>query len=88
MRLAGHDYVYRNGGLLERHWSVRIPISPRDSIELTREFGIQSQHTVVAPFADAVRKTLEPELAAFSVWCAVIPSGTQIASELARCNVV
>jgi UDP-GlcNAc:undecaprenyl-phosphate GlcNAc-1-phosphate transferase len=69
MRLAGHNYVYRNGGRPDRSWTVRIPISTHDFIELTREFGAQSQYAVLVPFADTLRKTLEsklPTLAAMS----------------------
>ena len=65
MRLAGRSYAYRNGGAPERFWQVRIPISPQDFIQLTREFGVDAQHSVVAPFADTVRKTIEPKLAFF-----------------------
>lgn len=64
IRLGGRNYTYRNGGRTKRSWSVHIPVSPCDFIDLTRELGAES----VAPFAYAVRKTLEPKkLTAFSV---------------------
>ncbi len=65
MALAGRRFEYRNGGVPERSWMVRIPLSAADFIELTRGFEAHSQHSVVEPFADSIRKTIEPKLAGF-----------------------
>ena len=40
-------------------------MSAADFLELTREFDCDSEHSVVAPFADAVRKTMELKLPMF-----------------------
>ncbi len=65
MSLAGRMYSYRNGGVPERSWQVRIPLSDGAYVELTREFEAPSEHNVVAPYADAVRRTMEPKLGEF-----------------------
>ena len=65
MALAGRMYSYRNGGAPERSWSVRIPLSGSEFIELTREFEAPSEHNVVAPYADAVRRTIAAKLGTF-----------------------
>jgi UDP-GlcNAc:undecaprenyl-phosphate GlcNAc-1-phosphate transferase len=65
MEIDGRAYQYRNGGATERSWSVLIPISAVDFLELSRDFESDSQHSVVAPYADVVRKTMEPKLAEF-----------------------
>lgn len=69
MRLGGQAYTYRNGGVPERSWSVRIPLSPSDFIELTREFETAAQHSITASFVDTVRRTLEPKLPTFARSC-------------------
>lgn len=67
MCYAGHIYEHRNGGVPARSWSVRIPISDEDFVVLTREFEARAHYSsVVVPFADTLRKTLEPKLASFS----------------------
>ena len=65
MALAGRMYSYRTGGAPERSWSVRIPLSGSEFVELTREFEAPSEHNVVAPYADAVRRTIAPKLKHF-----------------------
>jgi UDP-GlcNAc:undecaprenyl-phosphate GlcNAc-1-phosphate transferase len=66
MSLAGRVYQYRNGGCPERSWLVRIPLSSTDFVELTREFDTPAEHSVVAPYADTVRRSMESKLADFS----------------------
>jgi hypothetical protein len=65
MSLAGRAYQYRNGGCPERSWLIRIPISSVDFVELTREFDTPAEHSVVAPYADTVRRTMEAKLDRF-----------------------
>jgi UDP-GlcNAc:undecaprenyl-phosphate GlcNAc-1-phosphate transferase len=63
MSIAGRRYEYRNGGCPQRSWQVKIPLSNHeDYIELTREFETVSEHNVVAPYADAVRRAVETKL--------------------------
>jgi len=75
MTLAGRMYSYRNGGVPERSWSVRIPLSDGSYVELTREFEAPSEHSVVAPYADALRRTIEPKLGEFDKAKAAISHG-------------
>jgi len=65
MSLAGRRYEYCNGGVPQPSWTVRIPLSAADFIELTREFGADAQHSVVAPFADSLRKAITPKIDTF-----------------------
>jgi UDP-GlcNAc:undecaprenyl-phosphate GlcNAc-1-phosphate transferase len=64
MTLAGRRYEYCNGGLPQPSWTVRIPLSERDFVELTREFD-SNAHSAVAPFADSIRKTIGPKVPGF-----------------------
>lgn len=66
MRLAGRSYRYRNGGSPTHSWSVRIPISDQDFVELTREFGSDCQHSLIPQFAESLRKTLDPKMSTFT----------------------
>jgi UDP-GlcNAc:undecaprenyl-phosphate/decaprenyl-phosphate GlcNAc-1-phosphate transferase len=66
MTLAGRKYESSNSLGATRLWNVRIPISDWDYLELTRAFHSPVQTAAVAPFADILRKTLEPKLTAFS----------------------
>ena len=65
MLLAGRKYSSPDGAAAERSWNIRIPISDRDYVELTRPFDVPVQTAVVAPLADILRKTLEPKLPRF-----------------------
>jgi len=65
MSLAGRVYHYRNGGCPERSWLIRISLSSADFVELTREFDTPAEHSVVAPYADTVRRTMEAKLVSF-----------------------
>ena len=49
----------------DQSWKVRIPLSEADFIALTRPFGDNSGHNVVAPYAECVRRLLGPKLAGF-----------------------
>jgi hypothetical protein len=62
MSLAGRRYQHCNGGVPEPSWQVMIPLSARDFIELTRAFEAASEHSVVAHYADSVRKLIQPKL--------------------------
>jgi hypothetical protein len=75
MSLAGRVYRYRNGGCPERSWLIRIPLSSTDFVELTREFDTPAEHSVVAPYADTVRRTMETKLAAFPHEHAMVAAG-------------
>jgi hypothetical protein len=67
MQLAGHSYV-ENGAAPDalRAWRLQIPLSGGDYVRLTREFGPNPQHNVVASFADVLRRSLESKLSTFS----------------------
>jgi UDP-GlcNAc:undecaprenyl-phosphate GlcNAc-1-phosphate transferase len=67
MQLAGHSYV-DDGATPDafRAWRLQIPLSGGDYVRLTREFGPNPQHNVVASFADVLRKTLESKLLGFA----------------------
>ena len=63
MSLAGHRYEYRNGGRPDRSWQVKIPLSiHQDYIELTREFDSTPEHNLIAPYADALRRSIETKM--------------------------
>ena len=66
MMLAGRKYECPNGTATGRFWNVRIPISDTDYLQLTRAFDTPVQTAAVAPFADVLRKTLEPKLTGFA----------------------
>jgi UDP-GlcNAc:undecaprenyl-phosphate/decaprenyl-phosphate GlcNAc-1-phosphate transferase len=57
MQLAGHSYL-ENGAAPDavRAWRLQIPLSGGDYVRLTREFGPNPQHNVVASFADVLRR--------------------------------
>jgi UDP-GlcNAc:undecaprenyl-phosphate/decaprenyl-phosphate GlcNAc-1-phosphate transferase len=59
MQLAGRNYkdVTVQPGAF-RTWRLEIPLSDADYVHLTREFGPNPQHNVVASFADVLRKVL------------------------------
>ena len=65
MALAGRIYRYRNGGQRNRSWQVRIPLSPSEFIQLTREYDTPAQHSLIAPYADSVRRILDHKLVMF-----------------------
>jgi UDP-GlcNAc:undecaprenyl-phosphate GlcNAc-1-phosphate transferase len=65
MSLAGRLYRCRNGGSFERSWHVRIPLSQSEFVQLTREYDTPSQHSLIAPYADSVRRILDPKLVSF-----------------------
>ena len=67
MQLAGHSYVDDSAPPdAFRAWRLQIPLSGGDYVRLTREFGPNPQHNVVASFADVLRTTLESKLPRFS----------------------
>ncbi len=49
----------------DQAWKVRIPLSEADFIALTRPFGDHTGHNVIAPYAECVRRLMEPKLANF-----------------------
>jgi UDP-GlcNAc:undecaprenyl-phosphate GlcNAc-1-phosphate transferase len=59
----GAAHAGAEGG--DQSWRVRIPLSEADFIALTRPFGDHSGHNVIAPYAECVRRLMEPKLAAF-----------------------
>jgi hypothetical protein len=66
MLLAGRKYESPNGLAASRLWTIRIPISDWDYLELKRAFDNPVQTAAVAPFADILRNTLEPKLTALA----------------------
>jgi UDP-GlcNAc:undecaprenyl-phosphate GlcNAc-1-phosphate transferase len=77
MQLAGQKYVDEIAQSdASRAWRVEIPLSEDDYVRLTREFGPNPQHNVVAPFANVLRKTLESKLSTFS------PVDSSVSSDL------
>ncbi len=77
MQLAGHKYVDEvTQSDASRAWRVELPLSEDDYVHLTREFGPNPQHNVVAPFANVLRKTLESKLSTFS------PANSALSSDL------
>jgi hypothetical protein len=85
MRLAGRNYIEQpNDPPAGRSWRVEIPLSESDYVHLTRQCGNDAKHTVVAPFADVLRKTLESKLPAFTppqLPCPPEPQRTEAAPE-------
>jgi UDP-GlcNAc:undecaprenyl-phosphate GlcNAc-1-phosphate transferase len=65
MKLAGRMYRHRNGGQHDRSWQVRIPLSPSEFVQLTREYNTQAQHSLIAPYVDSVRRILDLKLVMF-----------------------
>ena len=66
LHLAGKDYFERlvDGGL--RHtWTMTIPLSEEDSATLALEFGAETQPSMVAPFAAAMRNAMAPKIELF-----------------------
>jgi UDP-GlcNAc:undecaprenyl-phosphate/decaprenyl-phosphate GlcNAc-1-phosphate transferase len=78
MQLAGRSYV-ENGAAPDalRAWRLQIPLSGGDYVRLTREFGPNPQHNVVASFADVLRRTLESKLPTFSPVLSPEPLATE-----------
>jgi UDP-GlcNAc:undecaprenyl-phosphate GlcNAc-1-phosphate transferase len=58
MQLAGRRFDEENGPSSTPSWAIRIPISKTDWINLSPEFGLMPHTTVVAPFANVIRKVL------------------------------
>jgi hypothetical protein len=65
MNLAGRVYRYRTGGQHNGSWHVRIPLSQSEFVQLTREYDTPAQHSLIAPYADSVRRILDPKLGMF-----------------------
>ena len=65
MSVGGHTFRERNGCEFTRYWTVHIPLSDTDHLELTHAFGGTVQADATASFVDVVRKSLTPKLAGF-----------------------
>jgi glycosyltransferase involved in cell wall biosynthesis len=65
MSVGGETFNQRNGSQFTRYWTVHIPLSDIDHLELTHAFGSKVQADATAPFIDVVRKALAPKLAEF-----------------------
>jgi hypothetical protein len=66
MRLAGRNYAAADARqVLVCSWRLEIPISDCDYVRLTRQFQSPTKDNVVGPFADVVRKAIEPKLTLF-----------------------
>jgi len=67
MQLAGHHYAYYESRENPKcSWIVKIPLSEYDFTELAHEFDAPATHNVVGPFAEIIRRVIEPKLEAFS----------------------
>ncbi|MCC6587592.1 MAG: undecaprenyl/decaprenyl-phosphate alpha-N-acetylglucosaminyl 1-phosphate transferase [Bryobacterales bacterium] len=58
LRMNGHLFSYSDTVDQLNHWHIRIPISGRDFVELSRPFGPKCHDSLISPFADAIRYTL------------------------------
>jgi hypothetical protein len=66
MRLDHTFYEERFGDdALQQTWTVRVPLSNTEFINLGHHFRDSVPSLVVGPFADALRRSLEPKLPAF-----------------------
>jgi UDP-GlcNAc:undecaprenyl-phosphate GlcNAc-1-phosphate transferase len=65
MSLGGHSFSEGDGFKFARYWTVHIPLSDIDRLELTHTFGGTAQADATAPFVAVVRKALTPKLAGF-----------------------
>ena len=66
MRLDHTFYEERFGeDSLQQTWTVRVPLSNTEFINLGHHFRGSVPSLVVGPFADALRRSLEPKLPAF-----------------------
>ena len=65
MTVGGRTFRERDGCEFTRYWTVQIPLSDTDHLELTHAFGGTVQADATAPFVDVVRKSLTPKLAGF-----------------------
>ena len=80
MSLNGQHYTlgptpgaaHAGAEIADQSWKVRIPLSEADFIALTRPFGDHSGHNVIAPYAECVRRLMEPKLAVFQRPVAVV----------------
>lgn len=63
--LAGETFEYHSGVELDNHWTLRIPLSHYDFVEISREIGHKDHCSVIGPFADALYKSLADKLPAF-----------------------
>ena len=65
MSVGGYAFSECDGFQFGRCWTLKIPLSDVDHLELTHAFGGTVQTDICGPFADVVRKALTPKLAGF-----------------------
>ena len=65
LSIGGYNFRERRDAQFARHWSVHIPLSDADHLDLIHDFGDNSQSDSTAPFVDIIRKTITPKLAEF-----------------------
>jgi UDP-GlcNAc:undecaprenyl-phosphate GlcNAc-1-phosphate transferase len=65
LSVGGYAFHEQNGCQFTRDWTIQIPLSDTDRLELTHAFGGGAQADCTASFVDVVRRTLTPKLAAF-----------------------
>jgi len=65
MSVGEHSFSEGDGFKFARYWTVHIPLSDNDYLELTHTFGGTVQADATAPFVAVVRKALTPKLAGF-----------------------
>jgi len=66
LTLGCREFLFEDDVAPMHSWQVRIPISDHGAIYLTRSFTTQNQSSVVAPFAEMLRRTLAPKLPIFA----------------------
>jgi UDP-GlcNAc:undecaprenyl-phosphate GlcNAc-1-phosphate transferase len=67
VRMSAGGKAFSDSGEFEfiRYWTVQVPLSDVDYLELTHAFGGAQQTDATAPFVEVIRKSLTPKLAAF-----------------------
>jgi UDP-GlcNAc:undecaprenyl-phosphate/decaprenyl-phosphate GlcNAc-1-phosphate transferase len=60
---AGRVFEYTTGTCRDQVWTLRMPLSPTDYLEIGREFGQSDRYPIVGPFAESIRRALTPKIA-------------------------
>ena len=67
MKAGAHIFRSEHGGFPANYWTIRIPLSDDDHVELIHGFGGRLHADATAQFVEAVRKSLITRLAGFPV---------------------
>ena len=68
MQFAGRLFEHGEDITPLQWWTIRVPISDYDFIELDRTFGVLGNAAALAPFACMLKKTLSAKLPLFEPW--------------------